>query len=138
MLCSTLVEGDITLDLPGASEHGLQILEHGQRIDLPLQPWIGKRLGPERYATEVYSGAGLLGREPGDTTARTYGVAVDIGRTTVVASLVDLGTGSQVGSASSLNPQVVHAQDVLSRIKLGSTPEGLALCMARSSRKSTG
>ncbi len=29
-------------------------------------------------------------------------------------------------SASSLNPQVVHAQDVLSRVKLASTPEGLA------------
>jgi len=44
-----------------------------------------------------------------------------------VVSLLDLGTGSHVGSASALNPQAVHAQDVLSRIKLGSTPDGLAL-----------
>ena len=127
LLCSTLIEGDIAIDLPGASERGLRILEEGQRLDLPLEPWIGKRFKHEGYATEVYSGAEFLGKDPGDTTARTYGVAVDIGTTTVVASLVDLGTGSQVGSASSLNPQVVHAQDVLSRVKLASTPEGLAL-----------
>ena len=131
MLCSTLIEGDIVIDLPGASERGLRILEEGQRLDLPLEPWIGKRFKHEGYASEVYSGAELLGIDPGDTTARTYGVAVDIGTTTVVASLVDLGTGSRVGSASSLNPQVVHAQDVLSRVKLASTPEGLALAAWR-------
>ncbi len=125
-LCSTLVDGDIALDLPGASERGLRILEEGQRLDLPLEPWIEKRFQREGYATDVYGGPDLLGRDAGDTTARTYGVAVDIGTTTVVASLIDLGTGSQVGSASSLNPQVVHAQDVLSRVKLASTPEGLA------------
>jgi uncharacterized 2Fe-2S/4Fe-4S cluster protein (DUF4445 family) len=126
-LCSTLVDDDIALDLPGASERGLRILEEGQRLDLPLEPWISKRFKREGYATEVYAGAELLGKDPGDTTARTYGVAVDIGTTTIVASLVDLGTGSQVGSDSSLNPQVVHAQDVLSRVKLASTPDGLAL-----------
>jgi uncharacterized 2Fe-2S/4Fe-4S cluster protein (DUF4445 family) len=38
-----------------------------------------------------------------------------------------LNNGAQRGSASSLNPQAVHAQDVLSRIKLGSAPEGLEL-----------
>jgi uncharacterized 2Fe-2S/4Fe-4S cluster protein (DUF4445 family) len=72
-------------------------------------------------------GETVLGEETGDTATRLYGVAVDIGSTTLVASLIDLGTGSRIGVASSLNPQAVHAQDVLSRIKLGATPEGLAL-----------
>jgi len=57
-------------------------------------------------------------------------VAVDIGSTTIVASLIDLGTGSNVGAASTLNPQARHAQDVLSRIKLGSDAQGLALLNA--------
>jgi uncharacterized 2Fe-2S/4Fe-4S cluster protein (DUF4445 family) len=127
LLCSTLIEGDISLDLPGGGERGLRILEHGLSLDLPLAPWIAKRHRPERDITEVWSGPVLLGEEDGDTTTRTYGAAVDIGSTTLVTSLVDLGTGSQVGSASALNPQAVHAQDVLSRIKLGSTPDGLAL-----------
>ena len=69
LLCSTLIEGDITIDLAGASERGLRILEEGQRLDLPLEPWIGKRFKHEGYATEVYSGAELLGKDPGDTTA---------------------------------------------------------------------
>jgi uncharacterized 2Fe-2S/4Fe-4S cluster protein (DUF4445 family) len=127
LLCTTLVEGDLALDLPVGAEHGLRILDHGQKIDLPLAPWIGKRRRPDRNVTEVLSGPTALAEEAGDTTTRTYGVAVDVGSTTLVASLVDLGTGSQVGSASALNPQALHAQDVLSRIKLGSSPEGLAL-----------
>jgi uncharacterized 2Fe-2S/4Fe-4S cluster protein (DUF4445 family) len=52
-------------------------------------------------------------------------VSVDIGTTTLVASLVDLETGGELAVASSLNPQALHGQDVLSRIKLGGTPEGL-------------
>jgi uncharacterized 2Fe-2S/4Fe-4S cluster protein (DUF4445 family) len=127
LLCTTLIEGDLALDLPVGAEHGLKILEHGQQIDLPLAPWIGKRWQPERAITQVLSGPDAIAEEPGDTTPWTYGLAVDIGSTTIVASLLDLGTGSRVGLASALNPQAHHAQDVLSRIKLGSTPEGLAL-----------
>jgi len=127
LLCTTLVEGDIALDVPVGAERGLKILESGQQIELPLAPWISKRHRPELNITELLSGAQAIAEEPGDTTPWTYGLAVDIGSTTLVASLIDLGTGSRVGSASALNPQARHAQDVLSRIKLGSTPEGLAL-----------
>jgi len=130
LLCTTLVEGDIALDLPAGAEHGLRILEHGQQIDLPLKPWISKRHRPELHVTDVLAGADKIGEESGDTTARAYGVAVDIGSTTIVAALIDLGTGSHVGAASALNPQARHAQDVLSRIKLGSEPQGLALLNA--------
>jgi uncharacterized 2Fe-2S/4Fe-4S cluster protein (DUF4445 family) len=126
LLCSTLIEGDVSLDLAGHHERGLRILEHGQRVDLPLSPWINKRYETERDVTEILGGETILSEEAGDSVARSYGVAVDIGSTTLVASLVDLGTGSQVGSASALNPQATHAQDVLSRIKMGSQPEGLA------------
>ena len=54
-----------------------------------------------------------------------YGVSVDIGTTTVVSSLVDMKTGEELSSTSALNPQSLHAQDVLTRIKFASTPEGL-------------
>jgi uncharacterized 2Fe-2S/4Fe-4S cluster protein (DUF4445 family) len=126
LLCSTLIEGDVTLDLAGNNERGLRILETGQSADLPLAPWISKRYLPGLDVTEILGGETVLAKEAGNSAARSYGVAVDIGSTTLVASLLDLGTGSQVGTASALNPQATHAQDVLSRIKLGSTPEGLA------------
>lgn len=44
-----------------------------------------------------------------------YGVAVDIGTTTMVAYLVDLSTGRQLDAATSLNPQRAFGADVISR-----------------------
>lgn len=45
-----------------------------------------------------------------------YGVAVDIGTTTLVVALVDLGEFDVVTTVSSLNPQARYGADVLSRI----------------------
>ena len=127
LLCSTLAEGDLEVTVPGAGERGLRILEDGLRLDLPVQPAIRKQFDAERRCTIVSSGDRLLGEEGGDSTTRLYGVAVDIGTTTLVASLLDLGTGARVGSVSALNPQVTHAQDVLSRVQIAAQPDGLAL-----------
>ena len=69
----------------------------------------------------------MLATEPGDTTHALFGLAVDIGTTTLVAALIDMRDGREIAVASSLNPQARHAQDVLSRIKIGSQPDGLQL-----------
>lgn len=45
-----------------------------------------------------------------------YGVAVDIGTTTVVATLVNLLTGQEISSLSCLNSQKAFGQDVITRI----------------------
>jgi uncharacterized 2Fe-2S/4Fe-4S cluster protein (DUF4445 family) len=45
-----------------------------------------------------------------------YGIALDIGTTTIVASLVDLLTGQTLRTESSENPQIVFGEDVMSRI----------------------
>jgi len=45
----------------------------------------------------------------------------------LVASLANLNSGEELDSVSALNPQAVHAQDVLSRIKLASEKSGLKL-----------
>jgi len=58
----------------------------------------------------------LMYVEPGDTTGRLFGIAVDIGTTTVVLNLVDLTTGQLIGTASSYNQQVARADDVAARI----------------------
>jgi len=44
-----------------------------------------------------------------------FGVAVDLGTTTLVAQLVDLASGRILASTATLNPQVVHGSDVMSR-----------------------
>lgn len=59
---------------------------------------------------------GLLAVEPGDTCAEAYGIAFDIGTTTVVGYLVDLSTGTVAAAASGLNPQASFGGDLMSRI----------------------
>ncbi|NPV53805.1 MAG: DUF4445 domain-containing protein [Firmicutes bacterium] len=60
--------------------------------------------------------ATILALEPGDTTDRCYGVAFDIGTTTVAGFLMDLVTGREVGVASRMNAQAAYGDDVISRI----------------------
>ncbi|MFW9848231.1 MAG: ASKHA domain-containing protein [Candidatus Thorarchaeota archaeon] len=45
-----------------------------------------------------------------------YGLAVDIGTTTIVAYLMDLGSGEQIASSSTLNPQISYGEDIVTRI----------------------
>jgi uncharacterized 2Fe-2S/4Fe-4S cluster protein (DUF4445 family) len=58
----------------------------------------------------------LIGVEPGDTTRRSFGLAFDLGTTTVVAALVDLTTGTPIAVDSVLNRQQPFGADVISRI----------------------
>ncbi len=51
-----------------------------------------------------------------ETPENQYGIAIDIGTTTIVCYLVELETGSQVGVESALNPQMSFGGDVVSRI----------------------
>ena len=54
-----------------------------------------------------------------------YGLAADIGTTTLVVSLINLSTGEEEASESLLNPQTQYAQDVLSRIQFAEDAQGL-------------
>jgi uncharacterized 2Fe-2S/4Fe-4S cluster protein (DUF4445 family) len=58
----------------------------------------------------------LIDVEPGDTTAVRHAIAFDLGTTTVVATLLDLVTGTPVAVASMLNKQQPFGGDVISRI----------------------
>ena len=70
--------------------------------------------------TAVIADHHLIGFEPGDTTDQCYGVAFDVGTTTVVGSLLDLRNGDELAIASGMNPQVTFGDDVLSRINYSS------------------
>jgi uncharacterized 2Fe-2S/4Fe-4S cluster protein (DUF4445 family) len=58
----------------------------------------------------------LIGVEPGDTTDRRYAIAFDLGTTTVVATLLDLETGTPAAVRSMLNRQQPYGADVISRV----------------------
>ena len=71
------------------------------------------------------AGYRMIEIEKGDTSARLYGVAVDLGTTTIVAFLRDLTTGQVVGVGSTYNRQISCGEDILSRVNY-SKRKGLA------------
>ncbi len=66
--------------------------------------------------TAVVVGEELLDVEPGDTTARRFTIAFDLGTTTVVATLLDLDSGQPLAVSSMLNRQQPFGADVITRI----------------------
>ncbi|BCS54147.1 ASKHA domain-containing protein [Geobacter sp. SVR] len=117
LACHSHVFGDVTVETVQREETGLQVQCAGQAGDVDLLPYITKNYHAGADRTAVLAGDRLLGFEQGDTTTATYGLVVDIGTTTLVAAVVDLNSGAELAGASRLNPQSLHAQDVLSRIR---------------------
>jgi len=76
--------------------------------------------------TAVYHDRRIFALEGADTTDKLFGVGVDIGTTTVVASLVNLITGQTTAVSSDTNPQTAFGDDVISRIEYSrANPKGL-------------
>ena len=63
--------------------------------------------------------------EPGDTTTRHFGIAVDIGTTTVAVQLLDLCQGRILGTRTAYNGQIACGLDVISRINYARSPDRL-------------
>lgn len=92
----------------------------------PLQHLPGLLRRSHYQVTAVLADSRLVAVEAGDTTEETYGLAVDVGTTTVVAYLCHLPTGAVVAVASDLNSQAQYGGDVISRIQAAtSDPEDL-------------
>ena len=66
--------------------------------------------------TAVVVDEALIDVEPGDTSEVRHAIAFDLGTTTVVATLLDLATGTPVAVASMLNRQQPFGADVITRI----------------------
>jgi uncharacterized 2Fe-2S/4Fe-4S cluster protein (DUF4445 family) len=70
----------------------------------------------EDGVTVTTFGGRVLAVERGDTAMMRFGLAIDVGTTTVVTTLIELASGEQLASVSSLNPQSVFGGDLMSRI----------------------
>lgn len=66
----------------------------------------------------------VMAIEAGDTSSQFYGVAFDIGTTTVVGMLVDMNARKVVAVSSRSNPQASMGADVISRIQATHELEG--------------
>src|SRR5262252_7022474 len=94
---------------------GLDDLE--LRVDLAVLRSVGRVLRKADYkVTAVVVDEILIDVQPGNTTDRQYGIAFDLGTTTVVATLLDLSTGTPKWVGSMLSKQQPFGADVISRI----------------------
>lgn len=83
------------------------------------------RKGNWNLTVSVWMNREIIKVEPGFVES-SYGLAVDIGTTTVVGYLCDLNTGKVVNTESMMNPQVPYGEDVMSRITYAMmNPDGL-------------
>jgi len=118
-----------TLEQPGSDANlVLQAIPGGDSLRfrpsaLRKLPGVLRKAGHQVTVT-VWDGA-VLDVEPRDTTRHNYGIAFDVGTSTVAALLVNLNTGEEIGVAAGLNPQRKYGEDVISRISYcRSHPEG--------------
>lgn len=69
----------------------------------------------------------LLHIQPGNWTDRNFGMAVDIGTTTVYGQLIDKHTGRILAEAGVYNRQISYGEDVISRMIAAEKTDGLQL-----------
>lgn len=95
---------------------------------MPMIPGICRSANWQITATLADTGQGwtLIDMEPGDTTREHFGLAIDIGTTTVVVYLIDLFEGTVLKHAADYNDQIVMGEDILTRIRHAAEPGGLA------------
>jgi len=90
---------------------------HDMIADVPVLRTLPKAIRDAEFkVTAVLAGEHLVAVEPGDTTEECFGVAFDVGTTTLVGTLMNLRTGMAAAVSSTLNGQAPFGADVISRI----------------------
>jgi len=106
------------------------------KTDIYMIRRISELLRENNFRTTcVFSDNELIAIEKGDTTKIDYGVAFDIGTTTLVGTLLDAVTGKELSVSSRMNPQIQYGDDIISRInfsiKKGDGLENLHYCLIK-------
>ncbi len=73
------------------------------------------REGDWNVTVAIYDESEIIGVWPGYKD-RVFGLAVDVGSTTVAAHLCDLSSGEVVASSGVMNPQIRFGEDLMSRV----------------------
>ena len=94
-------------------EWGLAGLEVDVAVVRALQPALREGVGAVTVA--VRDGRSVVAVWPGFRD-RAYGVAVDVGSTTIAGHLASLLDGSVLASAGIMNPQIRFGEDLMSRV----------------------
>jgi uncharacterized 2Fe-2S/4Fe-4S cluster protein (DUF4445 family) len=91
------------------------------------------RKGQWKVTVAVHAGSQLIGVWPGFHDS-IYGLAVDVGSTTIAAHLCNLESGEVVASSGSMNPQIRFGEDLMSRVSYSMMHPGGAQQMTEAVR----
>ncbi|HSK51734.1 MAG TPA: 2Fe-2S iron-sulfur cluster-binding protein, partial [Clostridia bacterium] len=94
-------------------EWGLTGLESDLHVVRALQPTLAE--GDYRVTVAVHEGRTLTAVWPG-YHEELYGVAIDVGSTTIAGHLVSLADGAVLASSGVMNPQIRFGEDLMSRV----------------------
>ncbi len=101
-------------------------------ISLPVLRKMGKAMRENNFTVTVTlarpvhpSGkTHVVNIQPGNWVNRNYGLAIDIGTTTVWGQLVDLHSGEILAATGEYNGQISYGEDVITRIIHAEKPKG--------------
>ena len=102
-------------------EWGLDGLRVDHQVLAGLQPALDE--GDRAVTVAVRDGSELVAVWPG-LRETAYGVAFDVGSTTLAGHLCELFTGEVVASAGRMNPQIAFGEDLMSRVSYVMTNQG--------------
>ncbi len=104
--------------------------KHGRevgKIDIYCLKTMADTLRKAKWKVTVFVWNDQVVRVVPGEVEKYYGIAVDIGTTTVAAYLTDMKTGRAVAVDSKMNPQVIYGEDVMSRITYAMQNPGVGL-----------
>ena len=125
--------GDLQrLELALSREWQLKNLACDLSVLQKLQPTL--RAGAWKVTVAVHDSSRIIAVWPGFHEA-AYGLAVDVGSTTIAAHLCDLTDGEVLASAGTMNPQIRFGEDLMSRVSYAMMNPGGAVQMTAAVRQ---
>ena len=92
---------------------------------LRTMPWLLRKENWKATITIDTMSKTLIDIFPGESDKKIYGIALDIGTTTLVMYLADFETGEIINSVSEYNPQIKYGEDIINRIIFSGKKGGL-------------
>ena len=109
-------------------EHDLPLMDCEMSLLRLLQPALEK--AGRQVTVAVYQFEKIIAVWPGERK-QIYGMAVDLGSTTIAAQLCNMITGEVVATADSMNPQIRFGEDLMSRVSYVMMNEGGDVAMTQ-------
>src|SRR5690554_638443 len=121
-----ITETSVSVSKPSINHHLSDVERVEKALNIPrcippdLFPKLSSLLRAEEFTiSTVLAGDKVLSvdkQSKEKTESGIYGMAVDIGTTTMVGYFINLATGEQIDTYATLNPQKIYGADVISRV----------------------